>query len=536
MAKRNSLDRFKNIWTTCAVVNGLASSALLERFLVWVCCFDWAVFHFTICYGCWSGIGFVFISLTARNCFYNHSIAAILTAVTMTGDGEQASSRSSLSMAIADESQQRTCMERWLSPMTENGFRSGMLTLTTTALGGGVLSVAFVMNICGIVLGCLILSLGALLAYLGMAALMEMSTKTGCSSYAALFSHCAGPRAGPILDATLFVYGNGACVGYMVFIGDFVPPVLALMFPEKWAQDQTGLSRTCAIALAAVLMVPMMLPYDLSRLKFLQPVSIMALLYMAIVVALKCPSSFAHDVDHHGFGQIRLVTVTPHFFEAFSLCVFAFNCHLNVVPIADQLVRPTVERTKRISARVNIFQWLFYSVIGVTGYLSFLDDTSSDILTNYSPQDYFVAAGRCFLTLTMMVAIPANLNPTVKSGVQFKDYLCKRDIRLLGSQSPTDTSAVDQPTFRISVSVICLICQAALAMVVPQVGTVLSLLGATVATAMMLIIPAYCMSFVLEKTLKRQLTQALLCACAMMSFAAVPFTVLEAVGVISKPP
>lgn len=54
--------------------------------------------------------------------------------------------------------------------------------------------------------------------------------------------------------------------------------------------------------------------------------------------------------------------------EAFSLCVFAFNCHLNVVPIADQLNRPTSDRLRKISARVNIFQWLFYSLIGVTGH------------------------------------------------------------------------------------------------------------------------------------------------------------------------
>ena len=30
----------------------------------------------------------------------------------------------------------------------------------------------------------------------------------------------------------LFVYGNGACVGYMVFIGDFIPAIIALMLPE----------------------------------------------------------------------------------------------------------------------------------------------------------------------------------------------------------------------------------------------------------------------------------------------------------------
>lgn len=441
-------------------------------------------------------------------------------------------------MATGEVAPLRPCVERWFSPMMTNGLRSGMLTLTTTALGGGVLSVAFVMNICGIGLGCLILALGALLAYLGMAALMEMSTKTGKSSYAALFSHCAGPKAGPTLDAMLFIYGNGACVGYMVFIGDFVPAILALLFPsQEWAKISNGFSRTCSIIIAAVLLVPMMLPSDLSKLKFLQPVSIMALVYMSVVVAVECPYSFTEHHNQHGFGEVRLFTFSLHFFEAFSLCVFAFNCHLNVIPIADSLTRPTIDRMRKLSARVNVFQWLFYSLIGVTGYLSFLDDTQSDILINYHPKDYLVAAGRCFLTLTMMVAIPANLNPTVKSGVQLKDSICRRDSPLLGSLSPTDgLSSGDQPAFRITLSVICLACQAALAVVVPQVGTVLSLLGATVATAMMLIIPAYCMGVILEKTWKRQLTQVLLYICALMSMASIPFTILEALGVVAKPP
>ncbi|CAE7882842.1 Dnah5, partial [Symbiodinium necroappetens] len=400
----------------------------------------------------------------------------------------------------------RTCIERWLSPMTENGFRSGMLTLTTTALGGGVLSVSFVMNICGVGLGCLMLMTGALLAYLGMDALMDMSNRTGCSSYAALFSYCAGTKAGPILDAMLFIYGNGACVGYMVFIGDFVPNIIALIFPENWAQDTKGPTRTCSILIAAVLLVPMMLPNDLSKLKFLQPVSIMSLLYMSIVVTVKCPGMFRANSEAN--GPLRLATFSLHFFEAFALCVFAFNCHLNVIPIADRLVRPTRERMKKVSARVNIFQCAFYVLIGVTGYLSFLNATLSDILENYNPTDYFVAAGRCFLTLTMMVAIPANLNPTVKSGVQLKEYFVKSDPTLLESPTNVEEARDQQPCFRIAVSIACLACQAVVAVNVPNVGTVLSLLGATVATAMMLVIPAYCMGIVLENSLKRRSKQA----------------------------
>lgn len=93
----------------------------------------------------------------------------------------------------------------------------------------------------------------------------------------------------------------------------------------------------------------------------------MALVYMSVVVAVECPYSFTEHHNQHGFGEVRLFTFSLHVFEAFSLCVFAFNCHLNVIPIADSLTRPTIDRMRKLSARVNVFQWLFYSLIGVTG-------------------------------------------------------------------------------------------------------------------------------------------------------------------------
>merc|ERR1740138_542206 len=115
-----------------------------------------------------------------------------------------------------------------------------MLTLTSTALGGGALAVSYVMCQAGAVLGALMLLLGGLLAHLSTRRLMEMSTSTGLHSYAGLFSHCAGPRAGPVLDAMLFIYGAGSCVGYFVFLGDFVPALIKLAAPgaPDWVKSR----------------------------------------------------------------------------------------------------------------------------------------------------------------------------------------------------------------------------------------------------------------------------------------------------------
>merc|ERR1712232_632739 len=97
-----------------------------------------------------------------------------------------------------------------------NGIRHSILTLTSTAVGGGILSISYMVHLCGVGLGLLMLIFGATLSYVSIVVLMQMSTEGRHDTYAGLFSHCAGWLAGPILDAMLFIYGAGACVGYFV--------------------------------------------------------------------------------------------------------------------------------------------------------------------------------------------------------------------------------------------------------------------------------------------------------------------------------
>ncbi|CAE8609015.1 unnamed protein product [Polarella glacialis] len=328
------------------------------------------------------------------------------------------------------------------------------------------------------------------------------------------------------------MYGNGSCVGYMVFIGDFIPAIIKLLDPSL---TQEWIRPVCIIS-AATMMVPLVLPRDISALRHVSPVSIMALIYMTLVIACKCPGNYHENVGTPAAGHLEVAKPTIHFFEAFSLCVFAFNCHLNVVPVAAQLIQPSTARIIKVSARVNILQLSFYCLIGITGYISFIGKTYSDILKNYSDTDGFVAFGRVMLTFTMMVAIPLNLNPTVKSALQIRDYLYPQEQLLETAPDATGEQRPRSESQRIVLTMICLYCQAVVAVLVPNVGTILSLLGATVATAMMLVIPAYCMGVVQPPTWRRRAQQAVLYIFALVSVTAVPITILELVGVVQSPP
>lgn len=402
-----------------------------------------------------------------------------------------------------------------------------MLTLTSTALGGGVLSVSYVLSLCGVGLGTLMLVAGAGLSFVSTKVLMQMSTQTGCESYAALLSHCAGPRAGPVLDAMLVVYGCGSCVGYFVFLGDFIPSLMKLIAPHgpEWLWD-----RWLSIALAAGLLVPLVLPRDLSALRHMTPFSILSLMYMATVVAAKCPALYHQSLSNPAAGNLQVVVADRHFFEAFAICVFAFNCHLNVVPVATRMIEPSRARIVKVSYRVNLLQVCFYSLIGITGYLSFLGTTPQDIIKGYPADDPFVAFGRFMLTGTMMVAIPVNLNPTMRSAIQLKNYFSPPREPFIATESQPSTN---DEVFRVSITLISLFIQAVLAVLVPGVADVLSLLGATVATAMMLAIPAYAMGVVMEPKPTNKAIQVILYIFALVSVSSVPIKILRWARVFS---
>mmetsp|Transcript_69078 Transcript_69078/g.179456 ORF Transcript_69078/g.179456 Transcript_69078/m.179456 type:complete len:506 (-) Transcript_69078:139-1656(-) len=448
------------------------------------------------------------------------------------GGGDGAADRDSGAAGIASVDEPRTSRSlanRACGPMTANGLRHATLTLTSTALGAGVLSLGYVMRLSGLALGVGMLMTGCFLSFISIKILMEMTVKTGKDTYAGLFAHCAGPRAGPILDFLLFFYGAGACMGYLVLIGDFVPALVAFAAPRAPAWCA---SRELAICVAAAAVLPLAAQRDVSALRWVSPVSIFGLVYMAAIVTAQAPALFAAHAESAAGGgsapssasSVAVATLDLHVMESFALCIFAYNCHMNVIPVAASMVMPTKARITKVSARVNGLQLLFYCLVGVSGYLSFLAETPQDILQGYPSGNWLVAGGRLMLSCTMLVAIPLNMVPTVRCFMQMVEYV-------RGSEA-TEPDAVRSVVPRIALTTVCIVCQALLAIRVPGIADIMSILGATVATAMMLAIPAYCMGKVMPITRRNRALQAALWLFALVSFASVPVKVLRMLHLI----
>jgi len=251
-----------------------------------------------------------------------------------------------------------------------------------------------------------------------------------------------------------------------------------------------NLSRTTLLMLAAVLVLPFMLQTKTGILAKMTPTAILALAYTAIVIISKAPELYE---EHQGHGnEPELAVIDWNIFQSASICIFAYICHLNVVPIACRLKEPSRKRIAGVCSAAVLIQFIFYILIAVSGYVSFMKDTQQDILQSFSIDDRFLTVSRLLLTMSILITIPVNSHPVFQS---FMDFI--RYFRLENIKSPVPLHHVSTtpvaPTpwyFRSVVVIVCVGVQITLALKCPGIASVISLIGATCGTIMMFVIPA----------------------------------------------
>ena len=64
-----------------------------------------------------------------------------------------------------------------------------------------------------------------------------------------------------------------------------------------------------------------------------------------------------------------------NFFTSFSISLFAFVCHTNIVKVYGELAKRFPEHMYKIVDRSIFVELIFYTWLAVFGYLSFLNDT-----------------------------------------------------------------------------------------------------------------------------------------------------------------
>jgi len=367
--------------------------------------------------------------------------------------------------------------------MEQNTLTGSIFTLTNTILGGGTLAVPFAIACSGYILGLLILIILAMVTRYSVKLLLQASDMAGvnCAKTYESLGHLTMGKYGTWLAEFTFIFGGfGTLMSNFIFISDLF--CVALNIPSTW---NNHVMIVCTIGF----IMPLSFSQKIGKLQY---VSLLATLSVAYVVIFTLFSwiTFQH-AQREGITvePVKAVLINTDSVYTITLLLGAYACHNTTLPVYEELKDRTFGRMQRAVSTAISIAFVLYTIIGLSGYLSFSSSTMDNLLLNYSddvlehyPQlKVSLRLVRLCMASALLLTCPTILWP-------FRSCICSAYLRIThGQQLPSSaTSYTEFITITILAETLVLFC----AMAAPSVKIPLSIVGSVSGSLIIFIMPS----------------------------------------------
>ena len=345
--------------------------------------------------------------------------------------------------------------------------------LLNTVVGGGILALPFAFKECGLAVGTAYqLIFGAASWYGSYLLLDSVRYRPTVASYEALAQASLGSKGALAYNIAALINCYGACVSYLIAVGDVVPPLLAEMGHD--------MSRSAVLLLlAACVIFPLCALRDISALQYASGLAIVIYIVFALTLGYLGFTAPAHTTPP------LLVTADPaNWITAIPLCAFAFVHQTSLFPIYQEVADPSPRRMRAVVSTAVGLATLLYLLVSYAAYARFGQRIHGDILLNLAAVDSAgVRIVRLAFGLSLCLTYPC------------LHYAARRalDQLLFSRRGATgrDSDGRDAPYVRL-LALTCLLVGSSLgiALAVEQVEVVFGFTGAVASTMLSYVLPA----------------------------------------------
>lgn len=368
-----------------------------------------------------------------------------------------------------DEDSLQTSLEAELPTKAKAGILSSMASIANSVLGAGILALPFAYARAGTIGGTILVCWSAILNVVTMHLLSMTAERVSRSGTPATFRTLA-TRMLPksldwIVDATVVALMLGLATSYLMIFGNLLSTCArdAKLHHWLWHRELWVFVGLCVTS-------PLAFAKSLDKLKYTSTLALCMMIYVASIVVFNGASAKAQPCDHdrdeaHCGGNVRSFKVNIATLEALSLTTFAYTAHPQLVQVSTELAAYTQPKMDLIILVSISLCCGLYIVVGIVGYLTFGNTINADLLESYRPEPPVIAA-RVAISGVVAFSYPLMTHP------------CRTSLVDLSRASPRACTI-----FILSLT-------SGLALVVDNLGIILSVIGATASTAIAYIIPA----------------------------------------------
>jgi solute carrier family 38 (sodium-coupled neutral amino acid transporter), member 11 len=211
-------------------------------------------------------------------------------------------------------------------------------------------------------------------------------------------SYPFGKMGSTFVLVNMLVLAYGAMVAYLLIIKDTIPTILGIAHGNNG-----GLLERNLIMLVTSLFVilPLAVQRDMASLSGTSLVSVLADVILVLFIAFTAPISESVK-QAGGFGEVlKDEWINPTLFIGLGILSTAMACQHSAFIVSGSLKNKTQKRWATVTFRSISTATLLCILLGVCGYLAFLEDTQGDILNNFEKHAIAANIARGLLAVTM---------------------------------------------------------------------------------------------------------------------------------------
>nr|XP_020516786.1 putative sodium-coupled neutral amino acid transporter 7 [Labrus bergylta] len=355
--------------------------------------------------------------------------------------------------------------------------------VVNAALGAGLLNFPAAFNMAGGVTAGVMLQMFMLIFIItGLVILGYCSKVSNESTYQEVVRASCGKVTGVICEVAIAVYTFGTCIAFFIVIGDQLDRLIAAAGHEgDTVGDLWYTDRKFTIVVTAVLIIlPLSIPKEIGFQKYASMLSVMGTWYVTIVVIIKY--IWPDREITPGYIPTSASSWTAVFNAMPTIC-FGFQCHVSCVPVFDSMSKKEIKPWGVVVTLSMIICLFVYTGTGVCGFLTFGSNVSQDVLMSYPPDDIAVAIARAFIVVCVITSYPIL-------------HFCGRAVieglwlRFQGEQ--VEVCVRREQRRRILQTLVWFVVTLVLALFIPDIGRVISLIGG-LAACFIFVFPGLCL-------------------------------------------
>ena len=336
---------------------------------------------------------------------------------------------------IPFESKKAKFFERLLHPMQYGSLRGSIFGLSSMCLEASSMILAIKCKYFGMINYLLAILLGGLLAYWCLVMMIKAGKNIKEKNYSKVVKTILGKKVGIYMDANIALYLFGVLISFMVIMYQVVGSVVFDIgiaigkigadeyddfsaYHEKYWSQQYYLKFPIMFGIT-ILVIPLCLLKDISKMRIPSLIGVMALIYSILVIIVE---SFFYLINENipSGESMNWYDIRPAFswgdglpiFGGISTVFYLYSCHAGAFPVYKALRNNTTRRIKKVFRRSILLDICIYFTVAAASFITSPFKPPELILyrknlSGFDP-DYFILIAKFGIIFNLFFSTPAN--------------------------------------------------------------------------------------------------------------------------------